>query len=221
MQAAVIFDVDGVLLELTSAEEEIFFDALAAFVPAHELSREWNSYCIRNDEDIITEILKRYNRPAALKHKVIERYIADLQSGLADRSLKSPVIPGADKLLQFLAPHVTLGIATANLCQAAALRLANAGLWQHVKDHAVGADGGGHKHHILARLLSILSFPRDRIVYVGDNINDVIAGRENGLRFIGFSTDPQRLKTLADQGADMISPSHRTTLDMIRQILGV
>lgn len=221
MQAAVICDVDGVLLELTSAEEEIFFAALAAFVPAHELSRDWNSYRIRNDDDIILEILERYDRPTTLKQKVIERYLADLQSGLADRSLKSPVIPGADKLLQFLAPRVTLGIATANLREAAALRLANAGLWQHVKDNAAGADGGGHKHEILARLLSTLSIPRNRIVYVGDNANDVIAGRENRVHFIGFSTDPQRLKTLADLGAGMLSPSHSTTLDTIRQILGV
>ena len=53
---AIIFDVDGVLLELTSDEEELFFTALSKFVPTENLSRDWNSYRIRNDEDIMTEI---------------------------------------------------------------------------------------------------------------------------------------------------------------------
>ncbi len=221
MQAAVIFDVDGVLLELTSAEEEIFFATLAAYVPAHELSRDWNSYRIRNDDDIITEILERYGRPATLKQEIVERYLATLQTALADGSLTSPKIPGADQLVQSLAPHVVLGIATANLRQAAALRLANAGLWHPLKHHATGADGGGHKHQILARLLKTLPLARDRIVYVGDNINDVTAGRENGVHFIGFSTDPLRREALANHGATNFSCSHTTTLDLIRHILGV
>ena len=221
MQAAVIFDVDGVLLELTSAEEEIFFNVLAAFVPAHELSRDWNSYRIRTDEDIIAEILERYDRPANLKLKIIERYLAELQTALANGLLATPTIPGADQLLQHLAPRVALGIATANLREAAALRLSNAGLWQHVKDQAAGANGGGHKHKILTRLLSTLPLARDKIIYVGDNLNDLIAGQENGVHFIGFSTDPQRLDILAEHGAKRLSPSHTTTLDMIRQILGV
>lgn len=221
MQAAVIFDVDGVLLELTSAEEEIFFATLAAFIPAHELSRDWNSYRIRNDDDIIAEILERYDRPAALKQKIIKRYLATLQTALADGSLTSPKIPGADQLVQSLAPHVALGIATANLRQAAALRLSQAGLWQHLQNHAAGADGGGHKHQILERLLTTLPLARDRIVYVGDNINDVTAGRENGVHFIGFSTDPLRREALANHGATNITSFHITTLDLIRQILGV
>ncbi len=221
IEAAVIFDVDGVLLELTSAEEDIFFAALAEFVPSHELSRDWNSYRIRNDEDIIAEILERNGKPAVLKPKIMERYLADLQRALAKGSLLSPMIFGADQLLQFLSPRMTLGIATANLCKAAALRLSKAGLWQHVKDHAAGADGGGHKHQILARLLSTLPIPRDRIVFVGDNVNDVIAGQKSGVHFIGFSTDQSRLEQLARHGAKLLATSHTTTLDLIRQTLGV
>jgi FMN phosphatase YigB (HAD superfamily) len=56
MNAAVIFDVDGVLLELTSAEEDAFFAPFAQRYGLENLSRDWNSYAIRNDENIIAEI---------------------------------------------------------------------------------------------------------------------------------------------------------------------
>ncbi len=54
---AVVFDVDGVLLELTAAEEDVFFGAFEAWVPPSSLSRNWNSYRIRNDDDIADEIM--------------------------------------------------------------------------------------------------------------------------------------------------------------------
>ena len=43
--AAVIFDVDGVLLELTSAEEDAFFVPFENRYGLKNLSRDWNSYC--------------------------------------------------------------------------------------------------------------------------------------------------------------------------------
>ena len=42
--AAVIFDVDGVLLELMAAEEDAFFAPLTARYGLTNLSRDWNSY---------------------------------------------------------------------------------------------------------------------------------------------------------------------------------
>jgi phosphoglycolate phosphatase-like HAD superfamily hydrolase len=61
-----------------------------------------------------------------------------------------------------------------------------------VQDLAHGADGGGHKHAILARAIAASGLPPERIVYIGDNVNDVEAGLCNGVHFIGFSTSPER-----------------------------
>jgi len=58
--AAVIFDVDGVLLELTRPEEDAFFVPFERRYGLKGLSRDWNSYAIRNDENIIAEILSRH-----------------------------------------------------------------------------------------------------------------------------------------------------------------
>ena len=61
--AAVIFDVDGVLLELTRAEEDAFFVPFERRYGLKDISRDWNSYAVRNDENIIAEILARHGLP--------------------------------------------------------------------------------------------------------------------------------------------------------------
>ena len=64
MNGAVIFDVDGVLLDLTAAEEDVFFRAFEQRYGRTGLSRCWDSYQVRNDEHIIAEILDRTGLPA-------------------------------------------------------------------------------------------------------------------------------------------------------------
>jgi phosphoglycolate phosphatase-like HAD superfamily hydrolase len=256
--AAIIFDVDGVLLELTRAEEEVFFQALSDFVPTDSLSRDWNSYLIRNDDDIIAEILERHGQPLLLGNAVKRRYIALLEQYLAAphppfghllpsqetgegqgdrllphfardkvpdrpdegaRAMMADAIPGASEMLRSFSPRAICGIATANLLDAAQLRLQAAGLWDSVKSFAEGADGGGHKHEILARLLARVPVPHDRIVYVGDNLNDLEAARRAGVHFIGFSTDADRLAKLRENGAEWTSENHTKTAEMIDRLL--
>lgn len=218
---AIIFDVDGVLLELTRDEEEIFFEALSRFVPTRALSRDWNSYRIRNDDDIISEILERNNEPVALKPDIVQHYLSLLSQRLDAGIIATRMIPGVDELLAAFSPYAVLGIATANLRQAAELRLARVNLWPHVQSHAQGADGGGHKRQILARLLERLPLPKSRIIYIGDNLNDVDAGLANAVHFIGFSQDPARRRSLMDHGAPCACASHAETRARISHILGL
>jgi HAD superfamily hydrolase (TIGR01549 family) len=215
---AVIFDVDGVLLELTRDEEELFFTALSYFVPTEDLSRDWNSYRIRNDDDIIAEILERNVLPQSLKEEVIRHYIALLSEGL-QTVVKSVAIPGTEELLSTLNGKASLGFATANLQAAAELRLRQVGLWSYVSPLAQGADGGGHKSTVLARLLERITLPRSRVIYIGDNLNDVEAGLQNGVYFIGFSTDPARRNQLQDNGSRHISGNHVETLHIVRSLM--
>jgi phosphoglycolate phosphatase-like HAD superfamily hydrolase len=257
-EAAIIFDVDGVLLELTRAEEELFFEALSPFVPTEALSRDWNSYAIRNDDDIIAEILECHGLALTIREDVKRHYISLLASHLTSphppfghllpseetgeghlhqpspallagegarradeggQAICTIAIAGAAKLLSSFRSRAFLGIATANLLDAAQLRLQAAGLWDDVKTFAQGADGGGHKHHILARLLQRLQIPRHRIVYVGDNLNDLEAGQRCGVSFIGFSTDPARLAKLRGNGAEWTSENHVRTAELIEHLL--
>jgi phosphoglycolate phosphatase-like HAD superfamily hydrolase len=212
---AVIFDVDGVLLELTHEEEEVFFTALSKFVAVDKLSRDWNSYKIRNDEDIIAEIFERHNVPAERIEEAKTHYI----SLLTRSAIKAVAIPGAAALLNACSGKAQLGIATANFLEAAQHRLQQAEFWGPVSSLACGANGGGHKSAILGRLLSQLNMTRQRIVYVGDNLNDVEAGLLHGVHFIGFSQSSDRRAQLHKAGAKHISTNHMETTALISALL--
>jgi HAD superfamily hydrolase (TIGR01549 family) len=216
---AIIFDVDGVLLELTRAEEELFFQPFASRINATKLSRDWNSYRIRNDEEIVAELVQRHRLADTEKHTIKTEYLNLLRAQLASNKITSPTMVGARELLTEFANHAALGIATANFHEAAKLRLTHAKLWHHVSDHAFGADGGGHKHEILGRALASINLPKSRIVYVGDNLNDVEAGLKHGVNFIGFSTNPRRRDSLQKAGAKNISLDHTQTSAIIKTIL--
>ena len=216
---AIIFDVDGVLLELTREEEELFFQPFASRCDASQLSRDWNSYRIRNDEEIVAELVARYGLPDIDRQNLKEEYLCLLHRHISGNQIASLPINGAAKLLERCSNIATLGIATANFREAAKLRLAHAGLWHHVSNHAFGADGGGHKHEILARALSSMSVPKSRTIYVGDNLNDVEAGLKNDVNFIGFSQSAGRLKILKEHGVKQLSGDHLQTFSLIRSLL--
>lgn len=218
-EAAVIFDVDGVLLELTRAEEDAFF---APFETRHGitgLSRDWDSYRTRNDEDIIAEILEAHGLAVPESTTIIADYLDVLRGGIGTGALKPVEIPGARELLAELVNGPRLGVATANFIAAAQLRLEATGFWPAVSQLAFGAEGGGHKRDTVARAIAATGLPPDRIVYIGDNLNDVEAGLGNGVHFIGFSVDEPRRHQLHEAGARHTSGDHETTLPLIRELL--
>src|SRR6188508_2211782 len=96
--AAVIFDVDGVLLELTRAEEDAFFLPFERRYGLKGISRDWNSYAIRNDENIIAEILARQGLPDHEHAEVVADYLDILKLQLANGTIETNVIPGALEL---------------------------------------------------------------------------------------------------------------------------
>lgn len=218
MPSAVVFDVDGVLLDLTAAEEDGFFLAFERRYGLTGLSRDWNSYKVRNDEHIIAEILDTHGLPASDAPLVIADYLAIMAEGIADGSRRPAVIPGAATLLAGLDGR-RIGIATANLLSAARLRLAVHDLWQPVRRYAFGSEGSGHKRETLARAIAALNLPPHRIVYVGDNLNDVEAGLSNNVHFIGFSADAARRAQLAAAGARHLAGDHDATAALIANLL--
>ena len=218
MNWAIIFDVDGVLLELTRDEEELFFEPFASRMDAAKLSRDWNSYKIRNDQEIVCEILALHGFPVSEHAVITEEYLYLLQRAL-EQDLRSVPIGGAALLLERLAPMARLGIATANLHRAAELRLRQVGMWQPVSGLAFGAEGGGHKSDILARAIAATGLHRSNIIFIGDNVSDVVAGLKNQVHFIGFSTSVSRLSQLREAGAQHLCATHAETEKVMRQLL--
>src|SRR5262245_26521123 len=99
--AAVIFDVDGVLLDLTPPEENAFFHPFLELHGLTDLSRDWDNYRIRNDHDIMAEVLERHlGRPATEVEmdNLTRSYLAHLERGLSGGQLSVVEIPGARQL---------------------------------------------------------------------------------------------------------------------------
>jgi phosphoglycolate phosphatase-like HAD superfamily hydrolase len=84
---------------------------------------------------------------------------------------------------------------------------------------AFGAEGSGHKRETVARAIAKTGLPRNRIVYIGDNLNDVDAGLSNRVHFIGFSEDAGRRERLAAAGAVHLAANHRETQRLISGLL--
>ena len=219
MNSAVIFDVDGVLLELTAAEEDAFFLPFKRRYGLTGLSRDWDSYLVRNDEHIIAEVLERHGLPADDQDAIVRDYLAILTGGIADGTIPTIAIPGASDLLRGLGGSTRLGVATANLLAAAKPRLETRQLWQPVASLAFGAEGSSHKRRTVARAIAVTGLPKHRVVYVGDNLNDVEAGLANGVHFVGFSVDPARREKLGRAGARHLSGDHATTRALIAELL--
>lgn len=218
MDSAVIFDVDGVLLELTEAEEDAFFTVFERRYGLTGLSRDWDSYRVRNDEHIIAEILDRHGLPPGDHDAVVRDYLTLLAESVESGAIAPIAIAGAGDLLKILS-RCRLGIATANLLGAARIRLKAMNLWEPVCKLAYGAEGSAHKRETVARAIEATGLPKKRIVYIGDNLNDVDAGLGNGVHFIGFSVDPERVKRLRAAGATHLSSDHITTARLIERLL--
>lgn len=219
MDSAVIFDVDGVLLDLTPAEEDAFFAPFRSRYGLTGLSRDWDSYRVRNDVAIIAEILEHHGLPAGDHAAIVNDYLNLLGEGLRTGALLAATVAGAEALLRDLAGRHRLGIATANLREAARLRLDASGLWSAVSGLAFGAEVGGPKRETLAHAIAVTGLPKHRIVYVGDNLNDVDAGLANGVHFIGFAESAERRASLAVAGARHLAADHATTRRLIAGFL--
>ncbi len=229
---AVIFDIDGVLLHLTRNEEKLFFDAFRDVfnVAEHHINPNWGSYKIRNDVEIVDELLERHFGRAPTQTEasaVLEHYTKSIDAGLLSGELSAREIEGAKPLLQSLAAGDTfrLGLATANIQETAEIRLKNADLWGYY--HVTGyAEARGPKINILRDAISQLetnggAISPDRIVYLGDQLGDLDAARENGVHFVGTSPSAEQRQVLRDNGAETVSEGHHETEALILGHLGL
>ncbi len=227
---AVIFDVDGVVLHLTPPEEAAFFQALQMVFGIDDASPDWDSYRARNDVEIVEELIEtRLKRPAtpADVNAFTDKYISLVDVGIRTGEIEVLEIDGIRDVLMALtqANNLIMGLATANFMGMAKMRLRHVGLNDFFK---VGgfAEARGPKRQILEKTMAGLTdergrpIPKERVVFLGDNVGDVDAGLSNECGLIAFSEDLAKHQKLKDAGASHIIASHADTLPMIEKLLG-
>ncbi len=228
--SAVIFDVDGVILHLTPPEEAAFFKALELVFGITDASPDWDSYRARNDVEIVEELIEnRLERPATAGdiNTFTDKYVSLVDIGIRTGEIEVLAVDGIRDVLMALtrADNLIMGLATANLMSMAKMRLRHVGLNDFFK---VGgfAEARGPKRQILSKTIAGLqdeqgqAIPKERVVFLGDNVGDVDAGLGNGCGLIAFSEDTAKHDRLRAAGAELIISSHQDTVAAIEQLLG-
>ncbi len=227
---AVIFDVDGVVLHLTPPEEAAFFQALQMVFGIDDASPDWDSYRARNDVEIVEEKTKTKTKRSIDRSRSPnppDKYISLVDIGIRTGEIEILEIDGIRDVLMALtqANDLIMGLATANFMGMAKMRLRHVGLNDFFK---VGgfAEARGPKRQILQKTMAGLTdergkpIPKERVVFLGDNVGDVDAGLFNECGLIAFSDDLAKHPKLKNAGATHIIASHAETLPMIENLLG-
>lgn len=126
---------------------------------------------------------------------------------------KGRVLPGArEALVEFDAdPAVHQSVLTGNTAEVARIKLGAFGLLGHF-DLDIGAFGDDHlrrgglvpvARERAARKLGV-DFAPERIVLIGDTLNDVRAAHESGARLVAVATGPYSADELRSAGAEVV-----------------
>ncbi len=198
--------------------QEVF--GTAGTVDAHEFAG-------KTDYQIAREVLQSAGIPedriAAGLGGLFERYLALLERGLRDPSMRPTPLPGVMELLEALArrPGCALGLLTGNVERGASLKLEAAGLGGRFAFGAYGSDSA-HRSDLprfalrRARSLGIAG----RLVVVGDTPRDVECGAHAGARTVAVATGRYAAAELRSAGADVVLEDLANTARALDAILG-
>jgi len=206
--AAVVFDMDGVLVDTTPIHEQTWNDVLAA----HQLSLEVpvRDLLGRRGTDVLAELVANPRQADAL--------LAELRHVATQRLRDAPdlLVPGVPKLLDRLrADGKRLGLATSAYREAAE-ELLGATLLARF-DAIVTAEQvprGKPEPDVYATAATSLGTPPSECVAVEDAIAGVQAARAAGLGAIGVTgtTTSERLR---DAGADAVVTRTADVADVV------
>ncbi len=185
---AVIFDVDGTLLQSAADDERLYRGAITTVLGSVEFRAAWQDYRHVTDSGILHDVLddNGIENSRALEHAVKTVFEEMIRRHIEKIGPFEPV-QGARKLLKRLVDSAdcSVAIATGGWCSIATLKLITAGFVLEHIPMATSDDAHGR--------VEIMRIARDRIdgdteniTYVGDAVWDQAACRTLGWQFIGM-----------------------------------
>lgn len=186
-KTALLFDIDGTLLESESIDARLFVRAVRETLGDIEIARDWSGYTKVTDIGIVSEILERNGRTSSpeIIGAVRERFRMLLQAYF-DRGETCRPLPGVVAFLKRLRTAATpIGIATGGWGTTARMKLANAGI--DIADVPLcSSDDADERDAIMLLCLAKMGGSFDRVVYFGDGIWDRDACTRLGWGFVGI-----------------------------------
>ena len=207
----IIFDLDGTLTDSKEgllASLRHMHDAVGWPQPSDEELLRWLG------PPLVTVLAEAGRTPdeVAVALTAFRAHMAD--GGLVDSTL----YPGVDRLVADLDESGRpLAVATHKIQRDAEAVVEHYELRHRFRGVHGRIDGeAGHsKAPVIERAMASLGLPADRVVMVGDRINDIASARELGVRSIGVAYGYGGRAELAEAGADRIVE----TVDELREAL--
>ena len=211
---AVLFDLDGTLVQTREASWRIFQRVNEAFGLGVGSQQDY----FRLLEDNLFQGLRRLCRDEAHSKEVAERFLSELEA-----HYRPDFVPGIVDVIRTLAPYCSLAVVSSNSTATVRRLMTEAGV-AHCFSHVFGGDVEADKRAVVRRFLADASYlisrdcspayregerparasPED-LVLVTDTTGDVKHARECGVRVIGVAWGMHRDKDLIAAGAEFVA----------------
>ncbi len=216
--AAVLFDLDGTLVDTIPLIIACYRHTLAVHTPGYDPGER---VIIGNLGRSLEAILCDYARaagvanPAEMARAMVETYRAFQRVHLP--LLIRPYDGIREALLGLRARGLTLGVVTSKVEWAARETYERYGIGEFLSVAVFHDDTERHKPDPEPLLLAAEKGGLDisRTVYVGDSVHDMAAGKAAGMRTIGALWGPSGREELLAAGADELATTPQELLELI------
>jgi phosphoglycolate phosphatase len=215
MPRAILFDLDGTLVDTRAASWELFSETNLAFALGIDSREAFFRAFEGNFFESLARLCPDAQRAAAAKTHFME---------LLRTRYRPPLIPGMVDVVRALAPHCTLAVISTNGIEAIRRILVDAGIatcFSHVfsgdveprKSVSIRRFLGDHRY-AAQRLCSPayqdgqqgnVALAADDVVLVTDTVGDVIEAREAGVCAVGVAWGMHTERQLREAGAERVA----------------
>ena len=223
---AVLFDIDGTLVDMRGAGRKSFVRALKS-VFGWDDDISYVNFAGNTDLNVLLQVAAHHG--VTLSPQEQKRFFAQLPVELKQTAAQAELViyPGVRELLEALSldRRVMLGLVTGNVAASARIKLQQFDLHNHF---ILGAYGDDHADRMdIARLALLRIENRMKedhhlraCFLIGDTPSDILAAKSIAASAIAVATGKFNAKDLQDAGADHVLTDLSDTKNVLR-ILGL